>query len=186
MIAHWYGGTAYRMSAERMLLMEVGVHYIDLARFLAGSDVRRVYATVGRGERSLATGDTWATVTLTLESGAAVSLVLTGEASGSDSNWGAKWLIQGDDGVISVNEEPRSLMMYSHKWGGRTGMTFPAEFYSPTTNVTFQQPLRSYYARWTASGTFPVSGVEHFNTLATVLAAYQSAASGEAADVETL
>jgi predicted dehydrogenase len=183
--AHWYGGAPYRMAAERMIFVEIGLHYIDLLRDLVGSDVTSVYSRMSSGARSLAAGETFGVATLGFASGATAQLTLTGEVPGARTNWGGRALIQGDEGVIHVNDpDPRSLRMYSHIWGGTIEQQFDADLYATTTLSSFAGPLHDYYTRWAADATFPITAESNLNSLAAALACYESNESGAVVTVD--
>ena len=51
------------------------------------------------------------------------------------------------------------------------------------THVTYDKPLSAYYRAFAAGREAPVSGADNLNTLAAVLAAYESAEIGQVVDV---
>jgi predicted dehydrogenase len=183
--AHWYGGTAYRLAAERMIFIELGVHYVDLIRYVTGADVVGVFASMGRGLNSPARGETFGSAVFEMSNGAIANLVITGEAPGSATNWAGQALIQGAEGVIRITR-PRALDMYAHRWGGRISREFGPEGYGTHTSSTFAVPLRDYYRSWAEFGRFPVSVSDHVNTLAGTLACYRSFESGQKVPVEAV
>ena len=125
---HWHGGKNYRREAERMLMLEVGYHYVDLLRFVLGSDVTRVYAAAGRPSNALARGDTFAALILHFENGAIGSIVNSGECQGATVNWGGSAVIQAEEGTVYINHErPLTLEVYSSGGGGRQLKDYPRE-----------------------------------------------------------
>ena len=177
---HWHGGKNYRREAERMLMLEVGYHYVDLLRFVLGSDVTRVYAAAGRPSNALARGDTFAALILHFENGAIGSIVNSGECQGATVNWGGSAVIQAEEGTVYINyERPLTLEVYSSGGGGRQLKDYPRECYSMGMNAPFDRPLRAYYQALQAGREFPVTGKSNLNNLATILAAYESAATSQ-------
>jgi predicted dehydrogenase len=77
------------------------------------------------------------------------------------------------------------MAMYSGAFGGRYEHEFPRELYNMWTHVTYDKPLSAYYKAFAAGREPPVSGANNLNTLAAVLAAYESAETGQAVDVAT-
>lgn len=183
---HWHGGRGYRRHAERMLLLEVGYHYVDLLRYLLGANVVRVYAAAGRPATAIAAGDTYAAIMLHFDSGAIGNIVNSGECHGAAANWGGKTIVQAEEGTVYVNQgkdHPFTLSVYSPSSGGHSQRIYPRELYAFSTNVLFDRPLRAYYQALQAGREFPVTGADNLNTLATVLAAYESAERGCAIDI---
>lgn len=181
---HWNGGANYRRSAGRMLMLEVGYHYVDLLRFVLGSDVTRVYAAAGRPRNAVASGDTFAALMLNFENGAVGNIVNSGECQGASVNWGGSAVIQGEDGTVYINHErPLTLEVYAPGSGGRQERSYPREWYSMGLNAPFDKPLQAYYSALQNGRDFPVTGASNLNNLATILAAYESADTGRPVDI---
>jgi predicted dehydrogenase len=181
---HWNGGVAYRLAAEKMMMVEVTYHYVDLLRFLLDSDVTRVYAVAGRPASEVAVGETYAAMMLHFASGAVGNIVNSGECMGITANWGGETVVQAERGTVYINyKQPNTFAMYSGGFGGRYEHQFPAELYNMWTHVTYDKPLSAYYRAFAAGREPPVSGADNLNTLAAVLAAYESAETGQAVDV---
>lgn len=181
---HWHGGTAYRRAAERMLIIEMTVHYIDLLRFVLGSDVIRVYAAAGRPATSQTKGETFAALILHFENGAIGTILNSGECQGAAANWGGEAVIQLEDATIYLNRGGLySFHLYSPAWGGHMRYTFPADLYGMNTNVSFGLPLKGFYDALKANAQLPVSGRDNLNTLATALASYKAVETGQAVEI---
>ena len=185
-LLHWYGGAEYRKQAEKMLVLEVGYHYIDLLRFLLDADVTRVYAVLGRPETTPIAGDTYSAMILHFNNGAVGNIVNSGEVHGARTNWGGEAVVQGTSGTVFVNHRQHNTFgIYSTGSGGFAERTWPTELYGLSTNISFGTPLSAYFASFLKRGVFPVTGADNLNTLAAVVAAYESAARGEPVDVQT-
>lgn len=181
---HWNGGVAYRLAAKKMMMVEVTYHYVDLLRFLLDSAISRVYAVAGRPANQVAVGETYAALMLHFANGAVGNIVNSGECMGITANWGGETVVQAEGGTVYVNyKRPNTVAMYSGGFGGRYEHQFPQELYNMWTHVTYDKPLSAYYRAFAAGREAPVSGADNLNTLAAVLAAYESAETGQAVDV---
>lgn len=181
---HWHGGSGYRRHSEKMLILEVGYHYVDLLRYLVGEDVVRVYAAGGRSRMSPAAGDTYAAITLHFASGAIGNLVNSGECFGSKANWGGEAIVQAEEGTVYINhKELFTLSVYSPASGGMMETSYSRDNYGLFTNPKFSRPLSAFLGAAQQGKELPVTGRDNLNTLSTILAAYESVATGEAVDI---
>lgn len=181
---HWHGGSGYRRQAEKMLILEVGYHYVDLLRYLVGSDVVRVYAAAGRASTSPAAGDTYAAIMLHFANGAIGNLVNSGECFGAKANWGGEAIVQAEEGTVYINTKGLfTLGVYSPASGGLMETSYSPDNYGFSTNPKFSRPLTAYLGAAQAGQELPVTGRDNLNTLSTVLAAYESVATGQAVDI---
>jgi predicted dehydrogenase len=177
---HWHGGAPYRRAADRMIIIELAVHYIDLLRFILGADVTSIYAVAGRPADSKTVGETFTALTLKFDNGAVGTVINSGECQGARVNWGGATVIQGEDGTIYLNrEELYTFGMYSAAAGGWYIQKYGPEHYSPSSNVSFTAPVRDFYRAIIAGKQPPVTARDNLNTLATTLAAYRSVETGE-------
>ncbi len=181
---HWNGTTAYRREARRMLVIEMTLHYIDLLRFVLGSDVTRVYAAAGRPANSIVKGETFAALILHFANGALGTILNSGECQGANANWGGEAVVQLEDGTIYLNR--RSLYtyeLYSAAAGGRMTHVFPSSLYGMNTNAPFGPPLKAFFDALNGGRALPVTGRDNLNTLATALASYESIETGKAVEI---
>lgn len=173
---HWYGGAPYRLNAERMMFLEMGYHYVDLIRYLIGSEITNVYATVERSKSAPARGDTYGIAVLKFRSGATGHILISGECQGRRTYWGGRAAIQAEEGNIYLNDpEPGTLTAYSSRLGGLVSRRFPDSAYSMSGNVLFGAPLDEYLRAATEEREFPVTGSDNLHVLEAVLACYDSA-----------
>jgi predicted dehydrogenase len=181
---HWNGTTAYRRAAKRMLIIEMTIHYIDLLRFVLGSDVSHVYAAAGRPAASVTKGETFAALIVHFDNGAIGTILNSGECQGASANWGGEAVIQLEDGTIYLNRDALyTFGIYSAAWGGHMKHTFPAALYGMNTNASFGPPLKGYFDALKAEAEMPVSGRDNLNTLAAALASYKSIETGQAVEI---
>ncbi|MHB1004781.1 MAG: Gfo/Idh/MocA family protein [Chloroflexota bacterium] len=182
---HWYGTVPYRLAAKRMLLIEMTIHYVDLLRFTMGSDITRVYAAAGRAPAAPAAGETYTALIMHFANGAIGSIVNSGECQGAMANWGGESVFQAEYGTIYLNYRRHfTFEMYSANSGGRMEHTYPEDLYSISTNIRFTEPIRAFYRAIGKGHDAPVTGRNNLNTLAAVLAAYESVETGQAVDVQ--
>lgn len=183
-LLHWHGGVPYRRTARRMLMIELTIHYVDLLRFLLDSNVTRVYAVAGKPATQATVGETYAALILNFANGAVGNIVNSGEAQGTRVSWGGEAVVQAEDGTIYLNRRRLyTFEMYSPGSGGHSEITFPSELYGASTNPTFDRPLRGFFEALDAGRDVPVSAADNLNTLAAVLAAYESAETGQVVEV---
>ena len=183
-LLHWHGGVPYRRAARRMLMIEQTIHYVDLLRFLLGANVTRVYAVAGKPARQATVGETYAALILNFANGAIGNIVNSGEAQGARVSWGGETIVQAEEGTIYLNRRNLyTFEMYSPGSGGLSEITFPSELYSASTNQTFDRPLRAFFSALDAGRDVPVSAADNLNTLAAVLAAYESTETNQVIDV---
>jgi predicted dehydrogenase len=184
-LLHWDGSAEYRRAAERMLIIELTIHYVDLLRFLVGSDITQVYAAHGRAKQSNVRGETISSVMLHFENGAIGNIVNSGIAFGAKSNWGGETVVQLDSATLYINRRQLySYDMYSPAAGGHLHKQYSPDLYGGGTNVLFGAPLRAYYAAWERGEPFPVTGRSNLNSLAATLACYESAKTRSVVDLE--
>lgn len=171
-------GQPYLAQVERFILLDLGIHLLDLARFLLG-EVREVYA---RSQRTLpeAIGESQATVLLTHESGALTEVACTYATRAEPDPFPQTLLeIEGDrctlrllvdyrlelhrEGTVEVLDvSPRPPGWADARWG-------PVQESVQNTQAHFLACLRD--------GTEPqTSGRDNLMTFALVEAAYASAA----------
>lgn len=173
---HWNGGGGYRKHQQRMLIIEMAYHYIDLLRFLLSDDIVRVYAVAGRPETSQAAGETWSTITMNFSRGAVATILCSGECYGFSANWGGTAVIQCTDGTMEINRKQFfSLNMYANNGGGKYPLVaYPKEAYSVHMNAPFTRPLEVFFQALQEGKEAPVSGRDNLNTLAAALKCYES------------
>jgi predicted dehydrogenase len=176
----WHGGPRHEGDPDRALLLELTYHYVDLLRFLLGSDVREIYgATRGSG------GRTGAVLILRFDSGAVGNIVNSSGCRGVATNWGGSAVVQGSEGTAYVNlPRPFRLAAYAPVLGGRVERTYARDLYPLSTGSRFGPPLSAFFRALVAGEPAPVSVRDNLNTLAAVLAACESAETGRPVAVD--
>ena len=181
---HWDGVGGYRRVAGPSLLAELTYHYVDLLRFLLDSDVARVYAAVG-GALDPGARETYAVLIVDFMCGAVGSISTASDCQGVSASWGGTAMVQAERGTVYVNDPvPFRFAAYSPMFGGKLERQYPREMYSLSSNPPFTAPLRSYLEAIRDRKRLPVSARDNLNTLAAVLAAGDSAKSGQPVEVE--
>lgn len=174
----WSGFPMYRRKMEKMLLFEVTVHYLDLMRFLLGSEAKRVYAKIGSLERREEAGETHAALIVEFENDCIVHLLNSADCLGGKAKWGGECIIQGSEGSLSLNlTSEHSFSGYSHMMGG--------ELQAGTlqSKPWFEEPIR-HFVTSVQGATEPITGGrDNLKTLQIVYAAYLSSEKGLPVDV---
>jgi D-apiose dehydrogenase len=167
-------------NGERLVLMDVGVHVFDVARFLMGNIVDLACKTLKKSAGSEAEDMASAVVGF---SGGAMGIVQTSSSSLLPNN-------RGIDTLISVEGDTGGVVLgYDGKISVRTGdneRTFSARPEQPSwgnpRSGTMQDSVVETCRHWieAANGVVPLelSVDDNLNTLAAVEACYISAASG--------
>jgi D-apiose dehydrogenase len=172
-----YAGQPYLAAQKRFVLTDVGVHVLDVARFLLG-EVERVYCEMQRVRPGIA-GEDMATVLLRHVSGA-LSVVEGSYASPLPEEYFPQTLITVEASEGSVCLEPGYQVAVRNRKGVRRLDATPAAppWAKPPWHVV-QDSVRRTQEHWVQclrAGTEPqTSGRDNLKTLALVEAAYRSA-----------
>ena len=171
-----FGAGEYRKRMKRMSMFELSVHYIDLFRFLTGSDAKTVFALTGRKSDSPYIGDTYSVITMQFANGCIGNLVTSAETIGEKANWGAETVIQGTNGTIWLNRDSDyELKAYSRVFGG----ALPTSVLAPEKGW-FGGPLEAFYDSIENGTEPPTSGKDNLKSLEIIISAYESAEQGKA------
>lgn len=166
-----FGAGEYRKEMERMSIFELSVHYIDLFRFLTGSDASTVSCLTGRRDDSPFKGDAFSVINLRFGNGCIGNLITSAETIGAKANWGAETVIQGTNGTIWLNrDQDYEITAYSRMFGG----SLPASVLSPEKGW-FGAPLECFYDCIEKDLDPPTSGRDNIKTLEILISAYESA-----------
>jgi predicted dehydrogenase len=177
---HAFGAGEYRKKMQRMSIFELSIHYLDLFRFLSGSEVEQVYAAAGRRDDSPFIGDAFSAIVLKFKNGCIGNLVTSAETIGEKANWGAETVIQGTNGTVWLNrDQDYELRAYSRIFGGM----LPTSVLSPV-NGWFGGPLSNFYDCIVNGTEPPTSGADNLQTLKIVFGAYESVEKGIAAKID--
>ena len=175
---------SFRQAMPHVLLVDMAVHHVDLARFILGRDVVRVYAEDFNPAWSAAGGY--------YESGAALRMIMTFDdgtrlsysgdwsARGRPESWQGGWTLQCERGRIVFNGRLDGVLVSTG------GMGEPvSEVVRPIAGVPASQgQLLAAFAASIRSGTPGMTnGRDNLKTLAAVLAAVESCETSRAVDV---
>jgi myo-inositol 2-dehydrogenase/D-chiro-inositol 1-dehydrogenase len=181
---------------DRWLFLEMGVHYVDIARQLAGSDVARVHAALLKVPTQARLGENFVTATLELENGVIARI---------DECWcaarGAQYVmrvrVDGTEGAVYLNEADHPYKIYSER-DDVGGWLYPPTDTKPPSghDGSFAAPwpvdelvkgeIGAYRAfiEYLDGGTpSPTRATEYAKTMNAVFGAYESANRGEVVDV---
>lgn len=176
-----YSGQPYLATDERFIIQDLGIHILDIARFLFG-DVRRLSATTQRVNPGIR-GEDVATILLAHRSGA-TSVVDCSYASMLEEELFPQTLIEVDGTRGTLRLGPNYRMTVT------AGGTTRHEDVSPPLLPWAQRPwhniqesvanIQAHWAECLRNGATPeTSGDDNLKTLGLVYAAYDSAAAGE-------
>ncbi|MFS8049461.1 Gfo/Idh/MocA family protein [Rhizobium sp. BR 314] len=183
-----FSGQPYLAEGERFIIEDLGIHTLDIARFILG-DVASLTARTKRINPKI-NGEDVATILLDHESGA-TSIVdvsyasrlstepfpetlieLDGTKGSIRLSQGYRLEVTGPDGVAISDVSPQLLSWASRPWHN-----------IQESVLAIQQDWADRLADGTETST---SGVDNLKTLALVEAAYDSAASGRTVDIGAL
>ena len=183
-----FSGQPYLAEGERFIIEDLGIHILDIARFLFG-DVGRLTARTQRVNPAIR-GEDVATILLDHENGMA-SIVDCSYATRLAAEPFPETLIEvdGPDGSIRLNQGYQ--MIVTDRRGSRThdvSPPMPPWASRPWQNI--QQSVQAIQQHWIdclREGREPAtSGRDNLKTLALVEAAYQSAAVGRTIDISAI
>jgi predicted dehydrogenase len=171
----------YFRTMPQLLVFEMGVHFIDVFRYLAG-EVRQVYATLRRRNPAIA-GEDAGIVVIEFDSGATGVWDASryNESLNPDPRYTfGEFLVEGSAGSLRVDEDGRLLVhvlgqpalehRYAHERRGFAG-------------DCCYQAIQHFVDRLRDGARFETSGPDYLRTLAIQEAVYESAASGQVVTV---
>lgn len=150
---------------KRGAVLEIGVHMLDLVRFLTGEEIREVRCTMDAVPP--AAPETRATVDLLTEEGTECSIEIARVPTGRAGT--AQWT--GSEGQLSANWMQRQL-----QWIGRTGSK---EWASPPC-ATVLSTITEFLQAVTTQQPMPITGDDGYRAVEIAEACYRSAQSGGA------
>ena len=176
---------SFRESMRHVLLVDMTVHHIDLARFILGRDVKRVYATDFNPAWSAAGGY--------YQNGAALRMILTMEddtvvsysgdwsAKGRPNSWQGAWRLQCAKGAISFDDRLGGVELATCKaWGGDVEREVRP---IPPRDPSQGQLLAAFAESIRTGQPGLTSGRDNLKTVAAVFAAVESCETGRAVEV---
>lgn len=181
-----YRTQPYFRNEERLAILDVGIHVLDLARVFMGEAVHLSCETQRRDARNKA--EDTATMMLRHESGAVSLVECTYEAFQIPDPFPQTLItIEGDHGSVKVHEDFRMVLTT----GGRGNLAVEErnigspllpwttkEWHTAQESVLLTQ--RAILAAWRSGREAETSGTDNLKTYALVEAAYKAAATGRA------
>jgi D-apiose dehydrogenase len=183
-----FSGQPYLAEGERFIIEDLGIHTLDIARFLLG-DVKTLTARTKRVNPAIK-GEDVATILLDHESGI-TSIVDVSYATRLPTEPFPETLVEidGSDGTIRLFQGYR--LEVTDRRGTRTSDVSPKLLSwasRPWHNI--QESVYAIQQHWTdklaAREETSTSGADNLKTFALVEAAYESAASGRTVDIGAL
>lgn len=100
-----FGG--FREEMDSPLILDMGIHHFDLARFFTGCEPGSVFAHEFNPKGSWYRGDVAASCIFEMANGAVFTYSGSWCSTGQDTSWHGNWRITGDRGtLIFANDEP--------------------------------------------------------------------------------
>jgi predicted dehydrogenase len=93
-----------RAGLANPLLQDMGIHHMDLLRFLAGRDAVELYAREHRPAWSIFEGRPGLDAVIEMQDGLQVSYSGSWAGRGRATEWDGDWLIEGDRGLLEVTD----------------------------------------------------------------------------------
>ena len=95
----------YHMSMEHPLLMDVGIHHLDMLRYFTGSEAKSVYAEFRTPPGSWYSGYSNAELRITMENGVKVTYSGSLDAGANETGWYGRWGFTGENGVLTFEPD---------------------------------------------------------------------------------
>ena len=101
----------YHKDMVHPMLLDVGIHHLDMLRYVTGDEVRQVYADFYTPGGSWYTGYANTVLCMTMDSG--VKVVYTGslDAPANGTSWFGDWVFTGEKGILRYDSTGVSLML---------------------------------------------------------------------------
>jgi len=172
----------FRWGMRQPLLLEMGVHHLDLVRMITGREIETVFARswpIPGGGFAHAPA---VSAILTLAGGAVVTYGGALTPYGPQTSWNGDWELVGERGrlrwLAETAEDSRGAVVLEPRDGGPERLALPA----PATED--RAAVLDAFRAAVATGAAPeTSGADNAKTLAAVLACARSAETGEVVDV---
>ncbi len=100
-----FGANNFRTLMHYPLLLDMGIHHIDLLRFVTGSEVKSVYARSFRSAWSWYQHDAGLAMTFELSNGAVGCYLGDWTSGGKETPWDGSWRLQGPKGALFWNQQ---------------------------------------------------------------------------------
>ncbi len=168
----------YPLTMDQPMLLEQSIHHLDLARFIYGSEVKRVWARTTNPPWSMYRSD--ATVAAWLEFDNGIALQYFGTWAGTDAKNEFQWRTDGAEGMLLQNDIFKDLEYWKAGASQPEAVALePQEDFIDDTRGLLDDFLKA--VRGEASS-YP-SGRDHLATLALTLACAESSKQGCSIDL---
>lgn len=168
----------YPLTMDQPMLLEQSIHHLDLARFVYGSEVSRVWARTTNPPWSMYRSD--ATVGAWLEFENGMELQYVGTWSGTEGLNEFQWRTDGEAGMLMQREMFRDLEYWA------AGASTP-DVLALAEQEAFVDDTRGLFADFLANvrgepSNYP-SGLDHLKTMALTLACAESSQRSQVIDL---
>jgi len=100
-----FGADNFRTLMQYPLLLDMGIHHVDLLRYVTGADVVSVYARSFLPSWSWYKHDPGLSMTFEMSNGAIGNYIGSWCSGGQETPWGGSWRLQGPKGAMLWNEQ---------------------------------------------------------------------------------
>lgn len=186
----------WRQVMRHPFLMDMAIHHFDLMRYFLGREAVRVTAQTWNPPFSNTDGDMNAFVWLEFENNIRVNYTGTFAAPGCDTGWNGRWVFTGSRGTLIWNPRDEWGPIRLFRQDADLSQYREMHFFTPLPEIWGEPvqaasigPTGHHYDlyHWKAcieNGIEPeTSGRDNLHTLATVLAAIESADTGQTVTV---
>ena len=97
----------YHMSMKHPLLLDVGIHHLDMLRYFTGSEAKRVNAGFHTPPGSWYRGYSNAELLITMQDGLKVTYVGSLDAEANETGWYGQWTFTGENGELCFAPDDR-------------------------------------------------------------------------------
>ncbi len=173
-----YPAQPYFREMEQLLVYEMGVHFLDVFRFLLG-EIDQVFCQIGR-INTLIKGEDYALVQLNFSRGAR-GLIDANRYHGSLEPIIEEFRVEGDKGMIRLSPDGRLWLTEYPKEETHREYYRPGQGYRGDSVKAAQEHYISCLVTGEASEN---EGSDYLKTVATVFACYRSVETGQVAQID--
>lgn len=176
-----YANQPYLRTYERFILYDLGIHLLDLARFLMG-DVTSLVCQTQRVNPCIA-GEDVATVMLRMTSGATCLVTMSYSSQWSTENFPETQVhLEGTDGTVSLDRNFRLRCIHHGGLAEKDASPHQFEWAAPPLSLLQESvvAIQKHWAECLREDKGPAtSGHDNLKSLELVFGAYQSAETGQ-------
>lgn len=177
-----------RAALANPLLQDMGIHHMDLIRFLSARDAREMYAGEYRPSWSLFDGRPGFDAVITMDGGVQVSYSGSWAGRGRATGWDGDWWIEGERGLLEVVD--LNVTFYPNPENDptttETPVAEPVPIEVPPLPLDDLQSSFDHFRRAIELGEEPDTGIQdNAHSIAMVFAAEQAMRQGRPVPVES-